>query len=110
MTRNPRSSYRHNQPVNPGPHERRGWFSRGYLPHFDAAATIQHVTFHLADSLPKSAIAEIEHSLDRLPNNQRTIERRKRLNEWIDAGHGSCILLNPDIAEAADRTLSEVGL
>ena len=41
----------------------RGWFSRGYLPHCDGDSVIQHVTVHLADSLPKSAIEKIESSL-----------------------------------------------
>jgi hypothetical protein len=31
----------------------KGWHSRGYLPHYEDAVTLQHVTFHLADSLPK---------------------------------------------------------
>jgi len=37
-------------------HERKpkGWHSRGYLPHLDVAGLLQFVTFHLADSLPKT--------------------------------------------------------
>lgn len=31
----------------------KSWHSRGYLPHFDSAETVQFVTFRLADSLPK---------------------------------------------------------
>ena len=33
----------------------KGWHSRGYLPHFDSAETVQFVTFRLADSLPKAS-------------------------------------------------------
>lgn len=84
--------------------QRRGWFSRGYLPHYDAEALIQHVTVHLADSLPKIAIERIEHSLDGMPEDRRKIERRKRLHEWIDAGHGSCMLRHPDIAAMVQNT------
>ena len=84
--------------------ESRGWFSRGYLPHYDGGSIIQHVTVHLGDSLPKSAIEQIERSLEGLPDERRKIERRKRLHEWVDAGHGSCILRHPDIADMAQST------
>jgi ATP:corrinoid adenosyltransferase len=26
----------------------KGWYSRGYLPHFDSPQVIQHITYHLA--------------------------------------------------------------
>ena len=80
------------------------WHSRGYLPHFDGDSLIQHVTVHLADSLPKSAIERIEDSLAGLPDDQRMVERRKRLHEWIDAGHGSCLLRHPVIAVMLQNT------
>jgi len=37
--------------------EPRGWHSRGYLPHFDAGATPQSVTFRLFDSFPALQLA-----------------------------------------------------
>jgi REP element-mobilizing transposase RayT len=33
-----------------------GWYSRGYLPHFDGRAIPQFITLHLADSIPKKVI------------------------------------------------------
>jgi putative transposase len=52
----------------------KGWHSRGYLPHFDSAETVQFVTFRLADSLPRAVaealaklsdnLAETDHELD----------------------------------------------
>jgi hypothetical protein len=39
--------------------DHKGWHSRGYLPHFDSQDTIQFVTYRLADSLPKEALARI---------------------------------------------------
>lgn len=60
---------------------------------------IQHVTVHLADSLPRKAIERIELSLSGLDQDQRSVERRKRLHEWIDAGHGRCVLGEPGVAE-----------
>jgi hypothetical protein len=36
-----------------------GWHSRGYMPHFDSHHVVQHVTFHLADSLPAGVLARL---------------------------------------------------
>ncbi|NBB78661.1 MAG: transposase [Verrucomicrobia bacterium] len=76
----------------------RGWHSRGYLPHFDSPVHTQHVTVHLADSLPEAAVKRIDQLIDSLPEKERQIERRRRLHEWIDAGHGSCLLREPVLA------------
>lgn len=82
-----------------------GWHSRGYLPHFEGAEATQHVTFHLADSLPKSVLLRLEAELKTFPQEKRDTERRKRIEAWIDAGHGSCILRNPAIAGMAQQSL-----
>ncbi len=74
------------------------WHSRGYLPHLESADKIQHVTFHLADSLPKSVLDRLEAELKRLPPEKQDVERRKRIEAWIDAGHGSCVLREAEIA------------
>jgi hypothetical protein len=36
------------------------WHRRGYLPHLESSEAPQHVTFHLADSLPQSAVLRVE--------------------------------------------------
>jgi len=77
---------------------RLGWHSRGYLPHFDTPETTQHVTFHLADSLPQEALLRLEAELEFLPETKRDLERRKRLDAYIDASHGNCILRHPAMA------------
>jgi len=77
----------------------RRWHSRGYLPHFESSDVTQHVTFHLADSLPQTTLLQLESELKFLPIEKRATERRKQIDSWIDAGHGSCILRNPAIAE-----------
>jgi REP element-mobilizing transposase RayT len=82
-----------------------GWHSRGYLPHFESPEAIQHVTFHLADSLPKTVLLRLETELKTFPEEKRDAEHRKRIEAWIDAGHGSCILRNPTIAEMAQASL-----
>jgi REP element-mobilizing transposase RayT len=81
------------------------WRSRGYLPHLESANVIQHVCFHLADSLPKSVLERLDIELKSLPMKNREIERRKRLDAWIDAGHGSCVLRERTLAEMMENTL-----
>ena len=82
-----------------------GWHSRGYLPHFESVEATQHVTFHLADSLPQMALSRLEAELKTLPAEKRDVERRKRLDAWIDAGHGSCALRKPGIADMVQGSL-----
>ena len=55
------------------------WHSRGYLPHFESSAAIQHVTFHLADSLPRTTLLRIEADLKNIPVVKRDVERRKQV-------------------------------
>jgi REP element-mobilizing transposase RayT len=82
-----------------------GWHSRGYLPHFEGFEMPQHVTFHLADSLPQTALQRLEAELRTVPTEKRDVERRKRVEEWIDAGHGSCVLRKPGVADMVQGSL-----
>lgn len=81
------------------------WHSRGYLPHFDSHEVIQHVTFHLADSLPAEALARIVEDLRAVPPERQDAERRKRIEAWIDAGHGCCVLQIPAAARCVQDAL-----
>lgn len=81
------------------------WHSRGYLPHFESSDVIQHVTFHLADSLPQTALLQLESQLKFLSPEKRAAERRKQVDAWIDAGQGSCILRKPAIAQIVEASL-----
>lgn len=77
----------------------RGWYSRGYLPHCDAPNLIQFVTYRLADSLPQTKLTELKAELEHLSEKQREVERRKRIEAWLDAGMGCCALAHPDVAQ-----------
>ncbi len=81
------------------------WHSRGYIPHFDRQSVIQHVTFHLADSLSADALARIEAELISMPQDRQNAERRQRVEAWIDAGYGSCILRYEDAAALVQGAL-----
>lgn len=84
---------------------RSAWHNRGYLPHFESSEATQHVTFHLADSLPRTTLLRIEAGLKNLPAVKRDVERRRQVEAWIDAGHGSCVLNNPGIADMVQGSL-----
>ena len=78
----------------------RGWYSRGYLPHFDSPHVIQHITYRLADSLPAVVLeqmkAEVESSVQ--DEEKRKAELRQRIEIYLDAGYGSCVLQVPEVA------------
>lgn len=74
------------------------WTDRGYMPHVDSTILIQHVSYHLADSLPKEALEQMSAELKRLPPKLRDAEKEKRIASYVDAGKGSCVLRVPAIA------------
>jgi REP element-mobilizing transposase RayT len=79
----------------------KGWHERGYLPHRDEPGLTQMVTFHVVDSFPRAlrsewaALFEIEDDS----------ERRKKLQAYLDKGHGKCPLRNPHIASLVEGAL-----
>src|SRR6478609_4205102 len=74
------------------------WHSRGYLPHLESAGRTQAVTFRLADSLPKHAAEEVLRETD-------DTERRKKMEHFLDAGIGNCLLRSPAAAEKVESVL-----
>ena len=82
-----------------------GWHSRGYLPHCDADGLIQHATFHLADSLPESALDQLERSIAEMQDDEQKLRRRERYQSLLDAGHGSCALRTPEAARIVEGAL-----
>lgn len=82
-----------------------GWRSRGYLPHRDAPALRQAITFRLADSVPREALAGLEEQLALAPEPARQQQQRRQMDAWLDAGHGSCALRHPAVAAVLVETL-----
>jgi len=76
-----------------------GWYSRGYLPHFDAGEIAQTVGFRLFDSLPSSLLERWDDELSRWPEKKAAIERRKRVEAYLDRGLGSAWMKQPAIAD-----------
>jgi hypothetical protein len=77
------------------------WYSRGYLPHFDHVGLIQVVTFRLVDALPTDLLEKLEKAVSK----ENDVEKRKRIEAWLDAGYGSCWLRDPRIAAIVEEAL-----
>lgn len=85
----------------------KGWHSRGYLPHLDAAGEIQALTFRLADSLPAKVVLGWKRELERCGADlkQREHQLCQRVACYEDAGHGSCLLREPACAAMVQTAL-----
>jgi REP element-mobilizing transposase RayT len=83
-----------------GERRSQGWYSRGYLPHFDSPHAIQHITYRLADSLPQSVLEQMQAELKEKVRDKdaHQTELRRRIETYLDAGHGSCVLQEPEVA------------
>jgi REP element-mobilizing transposase RayT len=79
----------------------KGWYSSKYLPHFDAPGTQQFITYRLADALPASRRAEWEVFL-KLEND---LEKQRKIEAYLDQGHGECHLRNARIAALVQGNL-----
>lgn len=79
---------------------------RHHLPHWQQGEVWQFVTWHLHDAMPKAKLDEWEAekqawlAFHPIPWNEAT-EREYherfsgRVDKWLDAGHGSCLLRDP---------------
>src|SRR5215469_11565012 len=76
----------------------KGWYERGYLPHFDGGAVVQTITFRLADSLPRHLVDQFAGLVDD--------ERNRRMHRLLDEGRGGCLLRAAENAEIVANALS----
>jgi len=79
----------------------RGWHERGYLPHFDAPNVTQFVAIMLEDAFPIIRRREWEPILK---ESDQSVRRRK-LEAWLDRGHGECWLRRFDVARLVEEVL-----
>ena len=81
---------------------------RAHLPHWHQDGKLQFITFRLADSLPQEKLDELEQNKERFmqqhpqPWDKETEAQYYKLfgskiDEWLDAGMGSCLLKFPNI-------------
>jgi REP element-mobilizing transposase RayT len=81
---------------------KQGWYSRGYLPHFDGGETAQFITFRLFDSLPQEIL---EKWRGEIFDEKGKIEFRKKVESYLDSGTGSCFLKDRRVAETVQNSL-----
>lgn len=105
LRRGPNAPQAGETPALPGALDASGWFSRGYVPHFDAVGMVQHVTFYLADSLPRAVVEKIDRELSDIDERQRDQEKRRRFECYMDSGYGSCALRRPELASLMEEAL-----
>ncbi len=95
--------------VLPKRDEFEGWYSRGYFPHFDGDGVPQHVCFHLFDSLPQDILFQLRDELAASREVEGSVERnrewRKRIHEFLDRGHGECLLRDERLAKIVEDSL-----
>jgi REP element-mobilizing transposase RayT len=84
----------------------KGWYSRGYLPHFDGGEIPQFITARLFDSLPQNILQKFQLELERKGIENIEYEMRKQIEGFLDKGYGGCFLRDAKIAKiAADALL-----
>lgn len=88
---------------------RRGWRSRGYLPHADFVGLTQAITFRLADSLPAAVVESLRRQVQESASTAETRVRdgllRERMHALLDECHGSCVLREPELRAEVERVL-----
>jgi len=88
----------------------------GNLPHWRQTGTTYFVTFRLADALPQPKLdqwrEEIAQWMQQHPEPHAEETRRAfydrfpaRLQRWLDAGYGSCVLSLPEVRTLVERSL-----
>ncbi|MGC8552559.1 MAG: hypothetical protein ACP5O7_06785, partial [Phycisphaerae bacterium] len=82
---------------------RRGWHSRGYLPHWDPGSRPVHLVMRLSDSLPQHLLAQWQEEISTEPDMAE--QRRLRIEAALDQGIGSCWLRQADVAEVVADAL-----
>jgi len=60
---------------------------------------------HLADSLPKKLVERMLEELKAIPPILRDDEKERRLNAYLDAGYGDCVLREPEVAAMVQESL-----
>ncbi len=72
----------------------RGWHSRGFLPHYDPGCEPQFLTWRLDDSIPVDLYLAWKRELGtKEPSKKQELYRR--IEKYLDACHGSCLLREP---------------
>jgi putative DNA methylase len=83
----------------------KGWYSRGYLPHYDPGSTAQFITCRLFDSLPQKILERFRAGLDAKKVEDMERETMVLIEKFLDSGYGECFLKERKIAEIVRSSL-----
>lgn len=83
----------------------KGWYSRGYLPHFDGGQIPQFITARLFDALPQKVLQRFILELERKGVEDIEFEIRKQIENFLDQGYGECFLKNEEVAQTVADAL-----
>lgn len=86
------------------------------LPHWTQKGKMYFVTFRLSDSLPQSLIIALKEEREEWVKKNGTpwtLQQKKeyhrlfnqRIENWIDAGYGSCILRKPEVSKISEDSI-----
>ena len=90
--------------------------TKNRLPHWQQNGAVCFLTFRLEDSIPRHLRAQWEHERDNwlryhpkpwAPEIDLEYHQRftRKIEQWIDAGYGSCLLRNNDCAKIVSDSL-----
>jgi putative DNA methylase len=81
------------------------WYSRGYLPHFDDGKKTQFITIRLFDSMPQVVLDRWRKELEQESLEKMEAILRRRIENYLDQGYGSCFLKKPGVAKMVQNSL-----
>ena len=91
--------------------------TRNNLPHWQQPGATYFITFRMADSLPASMLQDLEderlhwqqnHPPPLSPELEAEYHRlfSARVDQWLDEGHGSCVLRQPELRSTVVESLN----
>ena len=60
----------------------KGWYTRGYLPHYDEGGMHQVITYRLGDSLPQDILENMQFELQNTAPDFSETKRRKKIEKY----------------------------
>ena len=75
------------------------------MPHFDGGELAQFITFRLDDALPGSVLVRWKEELKHEKPGGVEAVMRRRVEAYLDQGHGSCYLKEPGVAIMVQNAL-----
>jgi REP element-mobilizing transposase RayT len=88
--------------------EPKGWYYRGYLPHFDDGIRIQFITLRLADSLPQTLLNQLKLEVALRDVDSISRETLILVEKYLDKGYGECLLKRREVAEIVRDSLLHI--